>query len=201
MSDRRLEPEALLAFYRAGAFPMGQPGTTRVEFFTCATRAILPLDTFHAPRDAKRALERGVFTVTFDRDFDAVIRGCAEPRTSDAETWITAPIIEAYSRLHRCGHAHSVETWRDQRLVGGLYGVSIGAAFFGESMFSRLDDGGSNASSAALSALVERLRERGFTLFDCQYLNDHTRRLGAIEISERDYLARLADAVAVPDRW
>jgi len=198
VSDPRLEPERLLGAYRWGAFPMGNPRTNEVEFYAADPRAVLPLETFRTPRGARRKLDRGLFTVSVNRAFEAVMRGCAVDRGGDNESWITESMIDAFVALHRLGHAHSVETWRDGRLVGGVYGVAIGAAFFGESMFSRLDDGGSDASSAALSCLVERLLDRGFTLFDCQYANEHTERLGAIEINEREYLDQLAAAVDAP---
>ncbi len=199
--DPRLEPRALLAAYRMGAFPMADPRSGRIDFFTADPRAVLPIDAFRTPRDARRKIRRGDFTVTIDRAFEQVMRGCRERREDDGGTWIGEAMIEAYARLHQLGHAHSVETWRGDRLVGGIYGVSIGAAFFGESMFSRIDDGGSDASSAALSVLVAHLRERGFTLFDCQYLNPHTERLGAVEIPASRYQRELAAALAMPDRW
>jgi len=201
MLDDTLEPEALLQAYCHGAFPMGDPGMGEVSFYTCDPRAVLPVESFRTPRDARRKLSRGEFTVTVDQEFEAVMRACAVDRTPSNPSWITEAMIECFTRLHDRGHAHSVECWREQRMVGGLYGVSIGAAFFGESMFSRPDLGGSDASSAALGELMRRLRERGFTLFDCQYINDHTRRLGAVEIPLSDYLTRLEAAVAVADRW
>ena len=199
--DSPLEPEALLAAFRHGGFPMGDPQTGEVNFYACDPRAILPMSEFRTPRGAKRKLARGIFTVTFDRDFERVMRACAVDRDDDNTSWITESMIQAYVALHRAGYAHSVETWREGRLVGGLYGVAIGAAFLGESMFSRIDEGGSDASSAALGALVERLRERGFTLFDCQYANEHTRRLGVRDIPEVDYMEMLAHAVSEPSHW
>ncbi|MBX3356187.1 MAG: leucyl/phenylalanyl-tRNA--protein transferase [Phycisphaeraceae bacterium] len=191
----------LIGAYVRGAFPMGEPDSDRWSLFTVSTRAILPLDRFRAPRGARRKLARGTFTATFDRDFSAVIRGCAESRPGRESSWINEPIIAAYSQLHELGLAHSVETWRDGRIVGGIYGVAMGAAFFGESMFSRIDEGGSDASSAALSVLVDHLRCRGFRLFDCQFANEHTLRLGAIEISEEEYFEQLDRALALPDAW
>jgi len=193
--------ESLLRAYRQGAFPMGDPRTGEVNFYTCDPRAVLPLEVFRTPRGARRKLSRGIFTVTLDDAFDRVIRACAVDRGVDNTSWITDSMVAAYERLHASGFAHSVETWRDGRLVGGLYGVALGSAFLGESMFSRPDEGGSDASSAALSVLVERLRERGFTLFDCQYANEHTARLGVIEIPAEDYLERLAETVHGEPRW
>lgn len=199
--DSRLDPEQLLAAFHAGAFPLGDPLTGEVSLYTCDPRAILPLNEFRTPRGARRKLARGTFVVTIDREFEAVMRACATDRGGDNVSWITESMIACYVQLHALGHAHSVETWRDGRLVGGLYGVSLGSAFLAESMFSRLEDGGSDASSAALGVLVERLIARGFTLFDCQYANDHTLQLGVIEIPEDDYLTRLAAAVSEPPRW
>lgn len=200
-SAPRLDPALLIEAYCSGAFPMADPLSGQVDFFVCDPRAIIPLESFRAPRGARRKLERGTFTVTFDRAFESVMRACREARESDGGTWISEAMVVAFGQLHARGHAHSVETWRDGRLVGGLYGVSIGAAFFGESMFSRIRDGGSDASTAALSRLVDELRQRALTLLDCQYANEHTLRLGAIEIPQADYLARLREATAVPDRW
>src|SRR5829696_4227119 len=186
----RLSPELLVRAYCSGVFPMADHRTGRIGWYRPDPRAVFPLESFHVPRSLRRTVRRGVFSVTVDRDFDAVIAACAE-RT---ETWISDEVAAAYSALYDAGLAHSVETWQGERLVGGLYGVALGGAFFGESMFSRETD----ASKVALVALVERLRERDFTLLDTQFLTDHLARFGAVEIPRRGYERRLAAALQVP---
>jgi leucyl/phenylalanyl-tRNA---protein transferase len=176
----------LLAAYRRGIFPYYESGP--VLWWSPEPRAVIELDGLHVSRRLARTIRSGKFAVTFDTDFDAVIRGCAQRLEG---TWITADIIRAYSELHRAGHAHSVEVWRQGELAGGLYGVTIGGLFAGESMFSGISD----ASKVALVHLVERLKRRGYVLLDVQILNDHTQSMGAIEIPRDVYLDRLADAV------
>lgn len=149
-------------------------------------RGIFPLDGFHISRSLARAMRQSRFEVTINHDFNAVVAACAD-RT---DTWINAEIAQLYSGLHDMGHAHSLELWEEDALVGGVYGVTLGAAFFGESMFSRR----TNASKMALAALVERLNRAGFTLFDTQFLTDHLASLGAVEISRRTYHSRLDQA-------
>jgi leucyl/phenylalanyl-tRNA--protein transferase len=149
-------------------------------------RGILPLDDFHVPRSLKRTMRRGTFDVTFDGAFQQVIRACAEPAPGRQRTWLNDELIEAYCMLAAAGHAHSVEAWQDGELVGGLYGVAMGAAFFGESMFSRRRD----ASKVALVNLVERLRLRQFKLLDSQFMTEHLRQFGGVEI-DRDAYRRL----------
>jgi leucyl/phenylalanyl-tRNA--protein transferase len=156
-------------------------------------RAILPLDTFHVPRRLARTARNGTFEVRVDFDFRAVMQACAEPAADRERTWITPQMIDAYTALHRLGFAHSVETWREGRLVGGLYGVAIRGLFAGESMFSRETD----ASKVALVHLVERLRRGGFQLLDTQFVTPHLERFGAIEIPRAEYKARLALALQV----
>jgi leucyl/phenylalanyl-tRNA--protein transferase len=150
-------------------------------------RAIIPIDAFHVSRSLRQVLRRRVFVVTFNTSFERVIRACAER----PETWISEEIIRIYTELHRRGYAHSLETWRAGALVGGLYGVSIGAAFFGESMFSREP----NASKFALVALVKRLKEQGFVLLDSQFMNEHLRQFGAVEVPREEYLRLLHGAI------
>ncbi len=157
-------------------------------------RAILPLDAFHVPRRLRRTVRGGRFTATSDRDFSGVIRGCARQHGSEAGTWITPRMIRAYQRLHELGFAHSVEVWRGDRLAGGVYGVALGGLFAGESMFHVERD----ASKVALVSLVENLFRRGYVLFDIQQWTAHTGRFGAIEISRRHYLHRLAEALRLP---
>lgn len=154
-------------------------------------RAILPLDDFHIPRSLARRIRRGGFEVRFDTAFRPVMTACAEPAPGRESTWISPEFIETYTELHELGFAHSVETWVEGELVGGLYGVTLGGLFAGESMFSRAAD----ASKIALVYLVERLRRQGFVLLDCQFMTVHLRRFGAIEISRQEYKARLAQAL------
>lgn len=186
-----LAPEILLAAYRQGIFPMAVDQRGTIDWFSPDPRAIIPLnERFHIPHGLRRTLKAQKFTVTFDQDFDAVIRACAKRRE---ETWISPEIMESYCELHRLGHAHSVETHLAGRLVGGLYGVAIGGAFFGESMFHRVTD----ASKVALVALVERLRQRKFTLLDTQWLTPHLAQFGTYEIPRGKYLALLKKASAL----
>ena len=183
-----LRPERLLEAYRNGIFPWYDE-TTPICWWSPDPRAIFELDRFHVSRRLRRTVRSGRFHVTVNRDFSGVIRGCAEARADG--TWITPEMIEAYEEFHSLGHAHSVEVWSEEHLAGGIYGVAIGGFFAGESMFSRQSD----ASKVALVFLVERLRSRGFRLFDTQFLTDHTARLGASEIPRREYLARLQEAL------
>jgi leucyl/phenylalanyl-tRNA---protein transferase len=178
----RLTTEILEVCYRAGAFPMADP-YGRIEFYRSDPRSVLEFEDLHVPRSLGRVIRKGTFEVRVDEDFDGVIRACADRE----ETWISAEIIEAYVRLHHAGKAHSVEAYSEEELVGGLYGVALGGAFMGESMFTRKRD----ASKVCFVYLVGRLRERGYELLDCQIQNPHLARLGAREIPEREYLGRL----------
>ncbi len=192
--EPELTPELLLYGYQCGIFPMADPDEgDAVYWFAPDPRAILPLDAFHVPKNLAKLVRRETFEVTYDRDFEAVIRACAER----PETWISEEIIQAYVALHRMGFAHSVECRRDGALAGGLYGVAIGGAFFGESMFHRERD----ASKVALVHLVRKLREGGFTLLDTQYTTPHLARFGVIEIPRAEYERRLAKALRVTARW
>jgi leucyl/phenylalanyl-tRNA--protein transferase len=185
-----LSPPQLLDAYRRGIFPMAVDARGTIRWFSPDPRAIIPLDDrFHIPHGLRRVLKKNPFTITFDRDFAAVIRACADRPQG---TWISPGIIRAYTHLHRLGHAHSVEVWRAHELAGGLYGVHLGAAFFGESMFHRVTD----ASKVALVGLVEHLRQRHFVLLDTQWLTPHLRQFGACEIPRDDYRKILAPAVA-----
>jgi leucyl/phenylalanyl-tRNA--protein transferase len=187
--------EALLDAYAGGWFPMAvTPG--EVRWYSPDPRGIIPLDTFHTPRRLARALRGKAFEIRVDTDFRGVITACAD-RVDAEGNWIDAEIIESYCHLHARGHAHSVEAWQDDNLVGGLYGVSLGGAFFGESMFHRVGD----ASKAALVALVDRLRARGYALLDTQWVTEHLEQFGAIEIPRRRYLRLLDDAVKVDARF
>lgn len=200
--------QAILGAYREGWFPMADPGTGRVQWVQPERRGIVPLDPggLKLSRSLRQRLRSGAFTVRADTAFERVIRACAEAGPGREETWIDGSIIGAYVILHRAGHAHSVEAWlhgEDGRevLVGGLYGVRHGAAFFGESMFSRPALGGTDASKVCLAHLVSHLRRRGFTLLDTQLWNPHMGTLGCIEIPREDYLRRLEAAWDTPARW
>ncbi len=169
---------------------MGMPDDS-VQWFSPDPRGIIPLDTFHVPRRLARAARAPGIEVRIDTAFADVVRGCAAREDGDG-TWINDDIFDSYTALFDMGHAHSVEVWRDDVLAGGLYGVSVGGAFFGESMFHRTRD----ASKIALAALVERLRAHRFTLLDIQWVTPHLEQFGAIEIPRREYLSRLASAVS-----
>ncbi len=161
----------------------------QIGWFSPDPRGVLPLDAFVVPARLARVVRQGRFEIAFDRDFAGVMQACAD--RPDDGTWISPEIFESYQALHRLGLAHSVEAWQGGRIVGGLYGVSLGGAFFGESMFHRVTD----ASKVALVALVERLRERGFVLLDIQWVTPHLRQFGAIEIPREEYLRRLEVAI------
>ena len=182
----KLTPEILEACYRTGAFPMDD-GYGRLGFYRSDPRSILELDSLHVSRSLARVIRKGTYEVHVDRNFQAVVRACADRE----DTWISAEIIDAFIQFHEAGNAHSVEAYSHGELVGGLYGVAFGGAFMGESMFSRASD----ASKVCLYHLVERLKERGYTLLDCQIQNDHLARLGAVEIPETEYLRRLEQAL------
>jgi leucyl/phenylalanyl-tRNA--protein transferase len=183
-----LRPATLLLAYSDGVFPWFNEGDP-ILWWSPDPRAIIPLDGLHVSRSLARTLRSGKFRVTADQAFGAVIRACAEER--DDGTWITPEMIDAYTELHRLGHAHSVEVWAGDVLAGGIYGVAVGGLFAGESMFYRVTDG----SKVALVALVERLRATGFTLFDVQMRTDHTTRMGAVEVPRAEYLDRVRAAV------
>jgi len=204
MSRDALTPQLVLHAYTLGAFPMacGRGVGSAVNWYTADPRALLPLDDrFRVRRSLARVVRRGDYTLTLDRAFDRVIAACAEPRERDAETWINDDIARVYVELFEMGYAHSVEAWVDRgdamELVGGLYGVSLGAVFFGESMFSRRPF----ASQVALVRLVEHLRARRFELLDVQFNNPHLSQFGVEEVPVADYQERLRRAVDQPPRW
>ena len=195
-----LTPDLVLCAYAIGLFPMANDRyDPTVHWIEPQRRGIIPLDAFHVPRSLRKALRRGPFEIRVDTAFGAVIEACAEEREDRPRTWLNDELIAIYEELHRRGHAHSVECWRpgEERLVGGLYGVSMGAAFFGESMFSFERD----ASKVALVALVERLRAGGFRLLDTQFVTDHLRRFGATEVPREAYRRLLRDALAAEARF
>jgi leucyl/phenylalanyl-tRNA---protein transferase len=190
-----ITPELLLQAYRIGVFPMGERrDDPKLYWLDPRQRAVLPFDGFHLPQRLKRTIRAGRFEVSADTAFADTVRACAEPRPGHPESWINEPIVELYSELYRRGHAHSVECRRGGQLVGGLYGVTVGAAFFGESMFSRERD----ASKVALVHLVARLIMGGFRLLDCQFMTEHLRSFGAIEIARDEFRVLLADAIDRP---
>jgi leucyl/phenylalanyl-tRNA---protein transferase len=187
-------PDDLLRAYAMGIFPMAQSRDDDViHWIDPKRRGIFPLEGFHVSKNLARHIRRVAPVVTFDTAFAEVVTACADR----PETWINDEIFSLYNALHALGHAHSAEIWQGERLVGGVYGVVIGAAFFGESMFSRAENG----SKMALAFLVERLREGGFTLFDTQFLTPHLASLGAVEISRAEYHRRLAPSIAAQARF
>ena len=193
----RIQPELLLKAYASGVFPMAESASDPEVFWVRPeTRGVIPLDAFHVPRSLRKLMRRNPFEIRFDRDFEGVIDACAEEREERTSTWINAPIREAYVGLFQRGHCHTVEAWREGRLVGGLYGVKLGAAFFGESMFSRETD----ASKVCLVKLVQRLVERKFLLLDTQFTTGHLKRFGAIDVPRERYemlLRKALDGYAV----
>jgi len=180
-------PRLLLA-YRSGIFPWT---INPISWWSPDPRAIFELDRFHVPRSLVKFIHKRPFEITRDRAFRQVMQACAEPAPGREQSWVTPEFIEAYTCLHKLGHAHSFECWRAGELVGGIYGVSIGGFFAGESMFHRA----ANASKVALVYLTEHLRSSGFALFDVQMITPATRQLGAVEISREEYLQRLASAL------
>jgi len=185
-----IDSDLLLEAYRLGVFPMAMENG-EIRWFSPEPRTILPLDSFHVPHGLKRERRARAIEIRINTSFEAVLRACAER----ADTWINDEIVESYARLHELGHAHSVEAWEGNELVGGLYGVSLGSAFFGESMFSRRTD----ASKICLVHLVERLRQRGFTLLDTQFTTEHLKTFGAIDVPKDDYAKMLEKAMESPN--
>jgi|AGTN01.1.fsa_nt_gi leucyl/phenylalanyl-tRNA--protein transferase len=192
---RPLTSDLLLRAYAMGIFPMARSrGDQRLYWIDPDQRGILPLDAFHVPRSLRKTLRHGVFEIRVDTAFEAVMAGCAESTSGRPDTWINTEIVRLFVELHHLGLAHSVESWRDGRLTGGLYGLALGAAFFGESMFSRETD----ASKAALVDLVARLKRGGYMLLDTQFVTEHLARFGASEIPRHEYLKLLGSAVDIP---
>lgn len=182
--DRSITPELLLRAYSIGMFPMSESADDPELFWVEPDiRGIIPLDGFHVSKSLQKAIRKAPFDIRFDTAFDRVVEKCAEAAEDRPSTWINQQIKDLYGALHRLGHAHSVEAWDGDELVGGLYGVTLGSAYFGESMFSRR----TNASKICLVHLVERLRERGFTLLDTQFTTDHLVTFGAIDIPKAEY--------------
>jgi leucyl/phenylalanyl-tRNA---protein transferase len=184
--DEFLKPDNMLRLYATGAFPMANPDSGSIEWYLPDKRCIIPINNFNIPRSAKKAVDKLNFEIRHDTQIVAVITGCAEREN----TWISESLVEAYKRLIKRGHLHSVETWQDGVLVGGLYGVTFRGAFFGESMFSKV----TQASKAALINLLYHLRKSDFILLDVQYMTEHLKMFGAIEISMEQYKELLIDA-------
>ena len=194
MTGPPITPEMLLVAYRSGIFPMARDRNGPIDWYSPDPRAIQPLHKtgFHVPASLAKRMRSGKFQITYNAAFDRVIHLCAEPRPTSEQTWISPELCKAYQALHRMHYAHSVEAWDDrEQLVGGLYGVSLGGAFFGESMFSRASD----ASKICLVHLVEHLRQHGFALLDVQFHNEHLAQFGIIEIPRQEYLKRLEEAL------
>jgi leucyl/phenylalanyl-tRNA---protein transferase len=201
IDPERPTPQMLLWAYAQGIFPMADPDTGRIDWYCPDPRGILPLDAFHVPKNLAREVRKAKFDIRFDTAFDQVMRSCAVDRSPLNQSWINDRLIRAYTDLHAMGHAHSVEAWLKGKLVGGLYGVSLGGAFFGESMFSRPARGGTNASKVCLVHLVNHLKHRGYVLLDTQFTNPHLEQFGCIEIPLDEYLQRLSRAIRLPVDW
>lgn len=198
MSDQGLTPELMLGAYAVGLFPMAADAEDEdLQWYDPDPRGVLPLQAFHLPRRLRRTVLSGRFDVTVDQDFPAVMKGCAAPAPGREQTWINSEIYRLFCALHEMGYAHSVECRHNGELVGGLYGVALGGAFFGESMFSRVTD----ASKVALVHLVARLRLSGFMVLDTQFGTDHLTRFGGVEIPAAEYKTTLERAVHMPPCW
>jgi len=190
-----LTPEILLQAYRSGIFPMAPSrDSTELNWYDPDPRGVLPIAELHVPKKLQRTIKKRPYRITFDKAFEGVMRGCADVRP---DTWINDSIIKLYTALHKQGYAHSAEAWQEGKLVGGVYGISMGGAFFGESMFSTATD----ASKIALVYLVARLWKHGFELFDTQFTNEHIKQFGVYEIPRYEYHRRLKKALAKPDQW
>jgi leucyl/phenylalanyl-tRNA--protein transferase len=190
-NNNSLSTDQLIYAYASGVFPMADAETGEINWYRPNPRAIIPIDTYQPSRSLKPILNKGMFEIRVDQQFRRVMEFCAEPRADEPETWISTEIIDVYTALHQMGLAHSVEAYLEGELVGGLYGVHIGAAFFGESMFTRV----SNASKVCFHHLITILRKNQFELLDSQFMNDNVQRYGAIEISRVAYEKRLAKAI------
>jgi leucyl/phenylalanyl-tRNA--protein transferase len=201
MDSQSPTPELLVWAYRQGIFPMFDPASGRIEYFSPDPRTILPLEHVHVSKSLARRVRSGRFEIRSDTRFEQVMRECGASGRGQRDTWIDERLVVAYCGLHELGLAHSVEAWRDDVLVGGLYGVHLGAAFFGESMFSRPELGGTDASKVCLVWLVEGMREAGFQLLDTQFSTPHLERFGALEIPRQRYLSLLERALASDAPW
>ena len=187
-----IKVEDVLRAYRHGFFPMAESRDGAVSWCQPYQRAVVPLDNFRPSRSLRRIIVDGSFTIRIDSDFEGVIRACSMPRSGESDTWISEEIIDVFLRLHRLGLAHSIESWQDGELSGGLYGMAMGGAFFGESMFFLRP----HASKVAFAYLVAHLRQKGYLLLDAQIMNPHLEMLGAVEIAHDEYMVRLETALA-----
>jgi leucyl/phenylalanyl-tRNA--protein transferase len=193
-----LTSELLLKAYAFGVFPMAKSRDDRNVFWVQPKlRGVIPLEAFHVPRSLRKTLRRQIFKVTTDTAFGQVMAGCAETTADRPDTWINDEILRLFTELHHAGVAHSIEVWQDGKLAGGLYGLAMGSAFFGESMFSRVTD----SSKVALCHLAGVMIAGGFTLLDTQFITDHLQRFGAVEITQKEYLAQLSSALARSARF
>ena len=195
------DAQVLIAAYNCGCFPMADPTTGLIDWYSPDPRGVLPLDRFHVPRSLARVVRQERFEIHVDRSFHEVLTQCSRLGQAPEQNWLDPRIMEAVMQLHRMGMAHSVEAWSDGRLVGGLYGISLGGAFFGESMFCRPGDGGRDASKVCLVHLVRRLRDRGYRLLDVQFVNDHLRQFGVVEIPVHEYDQALEEALRTECRF
>jgi leucyl/phenylalanyl-tRNA--protein transferase len=195
-----LTPEVVLAGYAQGIFPMADPDDGLMHWFSPNPRAILPLDDFHVPRSLERTVQAGIYQIRVDHDFDAVIQACAAPRAEDDSTWIDHRIREAFIQLHHLGFAHCIEAWSSDVMVGGLYGVALGGAFFGESMFSDPEHG-RDASKVCLVHLVDHLTRCGFALLDVQFTTAHLEQFGCREIPREEFMDLLQTAIGRGTCW
>ena len=192
-SKELLKPENMIRLYASGAFPMADEKTGGINWYLPEIRTIIPLDDYNIPRSAKKVIDDENFEIKFDTDFEGVLEGCADRES----TWISDELKSAYKRLKKRGDIHTVETWKDEELVGGLYGITFRGAFFGESMFSKV----SQASKAALVALLKHLKEKDFVLLDVQYMTEHLKMFGAVEISFEEYTKLLHKAYAKASKF
>lgn len=210
-ASRAPRADHLIAAYLHGVFPMSRGRRGPIDWIAPSTRGVFDLDAFHVPKNLAREVRKNRFVIQSDRAFEEVMRACATPRSPSNGTWMCEPLFEAYRELFKRGHCHSVEAWLvepgdgrnppKETLVGGLYGVHLGAAFFGESMFSRPELGGSNASKVCLVHLVERLRRQGFLLLDAQMTNRHLEQFGLVAMPSAAFHRRLAEALAADAKW
>ena len=193
LNQNRLTPANIIKAYSVGIFPMAENySDQKIYWINPQNRGILPLGGLHISKSLRKTIKRKSFNVTYNYKFRHIIQECAKIGSRRPETWINQEIMEAYIELHKIGYAHSIECWKDNKIVGGLYGIALGGAFFGESMFSQQ----SNASKIALVHLVAILKDRGFILLDTQFTSDHLETMGVIEISRENYLKKLKNALA-----
>jgi leucyl/phenylalanyl-tRNA---protein transferase len=193
----KISTDDLLYGYCNGIFPMADSSEGEIYWYSPDPRAIIPIDTYKPSKSLKPTLNQNVFEIAFNRNFKEVMKNCALPRFEDDETWISQDIIDSYHNLHKLGFAHSVEVYKQEVLVGGLYGVSVGSAFFGESMFHKVP----NASKVAFHYLMENLKQRNFKLLDTQFINDNVKRFGAIEIPKHQFMKILKDSISTKNKF